>query len=138
LFYNHKVLFDYPKEEPKMTKRNIVHVEIPASDGKAAGAFYEKLFGWHIVHDDQFNYTMFDAHEGPGGGFSPINEHTSPGDVLVYVNSEDIEADLKAAVELGASIAMEKTEIPGTGWFGVFVDPTGNPIGLYTNMAPAA
>lgn len=117
-----------------MTKRNFVHVEIPATDGKAAGEFYEKLFGWHITHDEQFNYTMFDPQEGHGGGFSWINETTKPGDVLVYVNSEDIEADLNQAVALGGSIVQAKEEIPGTGWFGIFKDPTGNNIGLYTAM----
>lgn len=119
-----------------MTKRNIVHIEIPATDGKASGAFYEKLFGWHIMHDEQFNYTMFDPHEGPGGGFSWVNEHTKPGDVLIYINSEDIEADLKQAAALGGSILREKEEIPGTGWFGIFKDPVGNMIGLYTAMNP--
>ena len=119
-----------------MTKRNIVHVEIPTTDGKASGEFYGKLFGWHITHDEQFNYTMFDPHEGPGGGFSGITEYNQPGDVLVYVNSEDIEADLKAAVGLGGTILEEKMEIPGTGWFGIFKDPVGNKIGLYTAMNP--
>ena len=121
-----------------MTTRNIVHIEIPANDGKTAGAFYEKLFGWHIVHDETFNYTMWDAHEGPAGGFRPIGENVRPGEVLIYVNSEDVEADLKVAVGLGGEIAMEKTEIPGNGWFGIFKDPDGNFVGLYTAIQPAA
>jgi predicted enzyme related to lactoylglutathione lyase len=119
-----------------MTKRNIVHVEIPAVNGKAAGEFYEKLFGWHIMHDEQFDYTMFDAHEGPGGGFTALNEHNQPGDVMIYVNSDDIEADLKAAIALGGTVVGEKMEIPGQGWFGIFKDPTGNNIALYTAMNP--
>jgi predicted enzyme related to lactoylglutathione lyase len=31
---------------------------------------------------------------------------------------------------------MPKTEIPGFGWFGMFMDPTGNRVGLYTSMNP--
>lgn len=119
-----------------MIKRNIVHIEIPTKNGKASGEFYEKLFGWHIVHDEQMDYTMWDPHEGPGGGFSQVDENTKAGNVMIYVNSEDIEADLKKAVELGGSIVQEKMEIPSTGWFGMFTDPTGNTIALYTSMNP--
>jgi len=117
-----------------MNKRNIVHIEIPTQNGKESAEFYEKLFDWHIEHDEQMDYTMFDPHEGPGGGFSPLGENVNVGDILIYVNSDDIEADLKKAESLGGKILMEKSEIPNTGWFGVFQDPTGNPIGLYTSM----
>jgi uncharacterized protein len=117
-----------------MTKRNIVHIEIPTKNGKASGEFYEKLFGWHIERDEQMDYTMWDPHEGPGGGFSPVGENVKPGDVLIYVNSEDIETDLKRVAELGGTVLQEKMEIPTIGWFGIFKDPTGNMIALYTSM----
>jgi predicted enzyme related to lactoylglutathione lyase len=117
-----------------MTKRNIVHIEIPTKNGKESGEFYEKLFGWHIERDEQMDYTMWDPHEGPGGGFSPVGENVKPGDVLIYVNSEDIETDLKRVAELGGTVLQEKMEIPTIGWFGIFKDPTGNMIALYTSM----
>lgn len=71
----------------------------------------------------------------PHGGFNPP-DMSKPGQVLVYVDSEDIEADLKKAKSLGATIVREKTEIPNTGWFGIFKDPPGNQVGLYTDMHP--
>jgi predicted enzyme related to lactoylglutathione lyase len=117
-----------------MTKRNIVHIEIPTKNGKESGEFYEKLFGWHIERDEQMDYTMWDPHEGPGGGFSPVGENVKPGDVLIYVDSEDIETDLKRAADLGGTVLQEKMEIPTIGWFGIFKDPTGNMIALYTSM----
>ena len=119
-----------------MTKRNIVHIEIPTRNGKESGEFYEKLFGWHIEHVEEMDYTMWDSHEGSAGGFSQVDENVKPGDVIIYVNSEDIEADLKKAAELGGTILREKEEIPNTGWFGMFKDPTGNTIALYTSMNP--
>ena len=119
-----------------MTKRNIVHIEIPTENSKASGEFYEKLFGWHMEHVEEMDYTMWDPHEGPGGGFSQIDENVKPGDVIIYVNSEDIEADLKKVADLGGTILREKEEIPNTGWFGMFKDPTGNTIALYTSMNP--
>jgi len=117
-------------------KRNIVHIEIPTQNGKESGEFYEKLFGWHIERDEELDYTMFDPHHGPGGGFNPLSENVKAGEVLIYVNSEDIEADLKLAASLGGTIVMEKAEIPNIGWYGMFTDPTGNTIGLYTSMNP--
>ena len=119
-----------------MTKRSIVHIEIPTNNSKTSADFYQKLFGWHIEHVEEMNYTMWDPHEGPGGGFSPLGEHVKPGDVIIYVNSDDIEADLKKAAELGGAIVQEKMEIPTVGWWGVFKDPTGNSIALYTSMDP--
>ena len=40
-----------------MTKRNIVHVEIPTRNGKESAEFYKKLFGWHSEHFPEMNYT---------------------------------------------------------------------------------
>jgi predicted enzyme related to lactoylglutathione lyase len=119
-----------------MSKRNVVHIEIPTKNGKQSGEFYEKLFGWHIQRDEELDYTMFDPHDGPGGGFNPLGENTKVGEVLIYVNSDDIEADLKKAEELGGMVVMPKGEIPNIGWYGMFKDPTGNVIGLYTSMNP--
>jgi len=119
-----------------MTKRNIVHIEIPTSNAKESAEFYKNLFDWHIETFEELDYTMWDPHEGPGGGFSPLDENVQPGDVIIYVNSDDIEADLKKAESLGASVVFPKSEIPETGWYGMFKDPTGNIIALYTSMNP--
>ncbi len=89
-----------------------------------------------MEHVEEMDYTMWDPHEGPGGGFSQVDENVKPGDVIIYVNSDDIEADLKKAAELGGTVLREKEEIPNTGWFGMFKDPTGNTIALYTSMNP--
>ena len=119
-----------------MTKRNIVHIEIPAADSVKAGEFYQQLFGWKIETDTTMNYTMWAPAEGVGGGFSPLGEAVKPGDVLLHVDSDDIEADLKRIKELGGTILSEKTEIPGIGWFALFKDPTGNRLSLFTGMNP--
>ena len=119
-----------------MSKRNVVHIEIPAVDIKAAGEFYEGLFGWKLTHDETFNYMMWDPSEGPGGGFAEVTEEYPVGQLLVHIASEDIEADLKAVERLGGKVAKPKTEIPGIGWYAIFRDPTGNAMALYTSMNP--
>jgi uncharacterized protein len=123
-------------EESLMTKRNIVHIEIPAADVASAGTFYHDLFGWKIETDLKMNYTMWEPADGPGGGFSPLNEAVKPGDVLLYVDSDDIEADLLQVQALGGTILSGKTEIPTIGWFALFKDPTGNTLALYTSLNP--
>lgn len=119
-----------------MSKRNIVHVEIPAENVEAAGKFYQSLFGWKLQHDAELNYSMWESGDGTGGGFPAVSDESPAGHVLVYVDSDDIEADLRNAEKLGGKIVHPKTEIPQTGWFGMFQDPTGNVIGLYTSMNP--
>ena len=120
-----------------MSKRNVVHIEIPASDVAASRKFYEELFGWKMEHAAEFDYTMWSDGGGYGGGFNKVSEDTPAGEVLVYIDSEDIDADLKEVEKLGGTIVTPKMEIPGTGWFGVFKDPTGNKVALYTSQNPS-
>jgi predicted enzyme related to lactoylglutathione lyase len=119
-----------------MSKRNVVHVEIPAANVAAAGKFYQELLGWKITHDDKLNYSMWEAGDGSGGGFPEVSAEMPVGQVLVYIASDDIEADLKNVEKLGGTVIQPKMEIPGIGWFGVFKDPTGNTLALYTSMNP--
>ena len=116
-----------------MSKRNVVHVEIPAANVEGAGKFYEALFGWKLLHFPEMKYTMWEAEDGSGGGFPEVSAENPAGQVLVYIDSDDIEADLKKVEKLGGKVLYQKTEIPGTGWFGIFKDLTGNVLGLYTS-----
>lgn len=116
-----------------MSKRNVVHIEIPTSDVPGSSQFYERLFGWKMQHDAAFDYTMWADGGGSGGGFTRV-EGSNPNQVLVYIASDDIETDLQQAVRLGGSVVTPKTEIPGNGWFGLFKDPAGNTLALYTSL----
>lgn len=117
-----------------MSQHPIVHVEIPAENRAATAQFYSQLFGWKIDNSmDEYNYTMFDAEGGPGGGFPNLTDGYEAGHVLIFVGTDDIDESLAKAESLGGKVATPRTEIPGIGWFGVFEDPTGNSIGLYTD-----
>ena len=119
-----------------MSKRNVVHVEIPATDVQAAGTFYQKLFGWKLQHVPEMNYTMWEAGDGSGGGLPAVSDEAPAGHVIVYIHSDDIDADLKKVEQLGGKVIHPKSEIPQTGWYAFFEDPTGNVLGLYTSMNP--
>ncbi len=117
-----------------MSEHHIVHVEFSAQDLEAAGKFFSDLFDWEVVQMPETNYATFDSGDNVGGGFNPVSESNPVGTVIVYVGTDDIDASLAKAESLGAKIIMPKTEIPETGWFGLFSDPTGNVIGLYTSL----
>jgi len=117
----------------------IVHIEIPAQKAKEAGKFYGDLFDWKIESDPMYNYVQFQAEGGPGGGFVEVGQSSAPVDykpdsLLVYVSTDDIDATLARVESLGGKTLLPKTEIPHVGWWGVFSDPTGNRIGLFTGM----
>ena len=121
-----------------MSKRNVVHIEIPAANVQAAGKFYADLFGWKMEHVPEFNYTMWADGSGSGGGFNEVSAENPVGQVLVYIDSDDIDADLQKAEKLGGKVIRPKTEIPSTGWYGIFQDPTGNILAVYTSINPKA
>ncbi len=120
-----------------MSKRNIVHVEIPAANVESGAKFYGDLFGWKLQHMAEMNYTMWEAEDHTGGGFTEVSAENPAGQVLVYIDSDDIDVDLLNVVKLGGKVVRAKTEIPGMGWFGIFQDPTGNVLALFTSMKPA-
>ena len=116
-----------------MANRGITHIEIPATSRPELGQFYAELFGWEITPMEDMNYGLFKS-GNVAGGFPTVDEHFKPGDVILYIDSNDIEADLKAIEKKGGKILQARTEIPGFGWYGMFADPTGNRLGLYTGL----
>ncbi len=117
-----------------MSSHPIVHVDFSAKDQGVAGKFYAELFSWQIQHVPEMDYSMFTAGAGPGGGFSPVGEDNPPGQVIVFIGTDDIDATLAKAVSLGGKVLKPKDEIPNNGWLAIFEDPTGNKVGLYTSM----
>ena len=116
-----------------MSKNSIVHIEIPASDRLTAARFYSEVFGWEYQDMPEMSYTTFNT-GNVGGGYNPLGEQVKPGDVMVYVGSDDIEADLEQVEAQGGKTLVPKTEIPSVGWFAIFADPTGNALALFTEM----
>ena len=117
-----------------MSDHHVVHIEFSAQDRESTGKFYSDLFGWKIEHVPEMNYAMYDSGDNVGGGFNPVSDTNPAGTVIVYIGTDDIDASLAKAESLGAKTITPKTEIPNMGWFGLFSDPTGNMVGLYTAL----
>ncbi len=54
-----------------------------------------------------------------------------------YVAVESVDEYLKKATALGATITLQKTPIPGMGYFAQLIDPQGNPFALFQNEGAA-
>jgi uncharacterized protein len=108
----------------------IVHVEISTADRDAAAAFYEELLGWELTDYPAQNYSGFDTGRISGALNTMEDAIGGHNQVIVYVESEDISADLLKAERLGGEILVPRTAIPGVGWLGIFADPSGNTVGL--------
>lgn len=118
-----------------MTGRPIMHIDIPTPDRAATAHFYTSLFGWEM-HEDLQPYTWFSAANMSGGlpdleeGLAPVREILRAGDVVLYLPSEDIEADLQKIEALGGTILLPKTEAGEGHYIALFADPNGVRLGL--------
>jgi predicted enzyme related to lactoylglutathione lyase len=113
-----------------MSNHPIVHIELSTRDRVVDAGFYNKLFGWEFEQMPEMNYATFSAEGGPGGGLNPVNENYQAGSVVVYVETEDINATLAKVEQLGGKSLMPPQEIPDVGWIALFRDLTGNMVGL--------
>ena len=115
-----------------MANHPIVHIDIPAINGKESAEFYAKTFDWTLDHAPEFDYWQFAAEGGPGGGFMKAgNDGATINQLVVYIGTDDIEASLADVEANGGKTIQPRTDIPGIGWFAVFSDPVGNAVALY-------
>jgi uncharacterized protein len=112
----------------------VVHWELMSKDPAKVAAFYETLFDWKIQHMPEMNYRMVDTGgEGGinGGILKPDREGPWPGNMLFYVNVDDLAAYRKKVVAAGGKIHVEEQVVPGMGAFSLFTDPEGRMMGLW-------
>jgi predicted enzyme related to lactoylglutathione lyase len=118
----------------KMTKRDIVHIDIPAANRHTSAKFYADLFGWGVQHYEEMRYSTFQA-GNVNGGYPDLSENRKAGEVIVYIDSTDIAADLKKIEAAGGKVVLPKTDIPGWGSYALFNDPAGNTLALWTSAS---
>ena len=121
-------------------KNPVVHFEIQSQDPATLRAFYGELFDWQMDVHDAIDYSVIttkaqDDPDGINGGIMHMKEG-GPTALTFYVQVDDIEASLKRAVELGATVIVPVTTIPKTVTFALFADPQGNCIGMAASQIP--
>jgi predicted enzyme related to lactoylglutathione lyase len=118
-----------------MQHGDFTHIEIPADDPGRAKAFYEGVFGWQFPPEIPGfeGYHMFATpagEEAMGGAIGKRGE-MAPEKLRTYINVTSVDEALARVKEGGGSVVQEKMEVPGQGWFGVFVDTEGNELAVW-------
>jgi predicted enzyme related to lactoylglutathione lyase len=107
----------------------VCHFEIVSDDLWRSAEFYGKLFGWESQPWGE-QYMMFSIKDGIGGGFFKRQEGAA--DVALYILVDDIDAKLAEIVAEGCEVLVPKKLISeDIGYYALFKDPSGVPIGLF-------
>jgi uncharacterized protein len=114
--------------------------ELATPDPDKAGDFYSGLFGWGKNSQDMggMTYTSFINGDRPAGGmYKPTPEMGEmPPNWLVYFAVADADATATKAGELGATLLVPPSDIPGIGRFSVIQDPQGAVFGIIKLLNP--
>ena len=51
-----------------------------------------------------------------------------------YIGVDSVDRYVAKAMELGATVVVEKMEVPGMGFFAQLVDPQGNPFAVFEEV----
>jgi uncharacterized protein len=114
--------------------RPVVHWELMSKDPARVSDFYAKIFGWKIQHSPELNYRIVDtgSEAGINGGIvKPEREGPWPGNMLFYIDVDDLAAYRNKVVAAGGKIHVEQQKVPGMGKFSLFTDPEGRMMGLW-------
>ena len=120
-----------------MSKRNVVHIEIPAQNRESLARFYQNVFGWDFQHlTDPSPYTMGETGNKIGLGLPDLGNEYQPGNVIIYLDSDDIAADLRKIEAAGGKRLSEPFNVGEMGEMAFFSDPTGNRLALWKSLQP--
>jgi hypothetical protein len=115
--------------------------ELHTRDVEGAKAFYSALFGWTPADQDfgGMTYTIFNLGENGIGGMMPMPPGV-PEEVSAYWLALFTVADCDAAVaktqELGGSVTVAASDIPGVGRFAILTDPHRTMFGVIALAQP--
>ena len=109
---------------------HIVWFEVIGQDSAKLQAFYGELFNWKIDNESM-----------PGYGLTASEQTTMPGGVgsspgggswaTFYVQSDDIEASVARANQLGGSTLVPPNPLPSGDLLAMIKDPEGHIVGLF-------
>jgi predicted enzyme related to lactoylglutathione lyase len=107
--------------------------ELASPDHDASGRFYSDLFGWTVEPIEGMPMPYLTVKNSAGwnnGGIRPLMPPGTPPHWLVYFGTEDIDASVAKALELGGTQLMEPMDI-GAGKIAVVQDPQGAVFALF-------
>ena len=112
--------------------------EIFVNDFDKAKEFYSELFGWQFNKSNTlgnpFYWIIYTGEGSVSGGLMKKTEPQHTGSaVILYAETEDINATLNKAEQLGGKTIKEKTLInEKAGYYALFTDIDNNTMGLWS------
>ena len=107
------------------------YAELNTGDPKGAKAFYGALFDWKLqdMVVGKRSTTVCHVGEGAPGGIL----YSTDGNPrwITFIQVDDLPTKLAQAQKLGGKVKQGATQVPGYGWYGLVIDPTGAEVGLW-------
>ena len=122
-----------------------VWYDLMTGDPDGAKAFYPEVTGWGMeawedAPEGMPPYTMWTADDAPIGGVSHLPEEARAQGArphwLGYIETDDVDAVVERATELGAEVLTGPDDIPTVGRIVVLRDPQGAVISFFTPETP--
>jgi predicted enzyme related to lactoylglutathione lyase len=115
-----------------------VHLDLATDDMAGAKKFYKSVFDWKFKDVPQMKWSGIDVGKGVGGGIGEKQMPNQPTAWTAYVDVADVKKTIAKAKKAGATVIVPFMDM-GSGHLGVFVDPQGATIGVWTSVKkPAA
>jgi hypothetical protein len=114
----------------------VVHFEFATSDPAGEVRFFRSLFGWESQQWGDQDYWLVDTGKdevGINGAIMPLNTTDQPR-VVNTIGVENLDASIEKATAAGATVAVEKQEVPNVGWTAYMLSPTGILFGMIESM----
>ncbi|MGE5419708.1 MAG: VOC family protein [Chloroflexota bacterium] len=135
-----------------MKKKNpVVHFELPADDRKKLADFYSSAFGWNtnFLGEEMGNYVLVSTAETDdkgmikqmgaiNGGIFQKSQDNPVNCPSLVIAVDDIHEHIRIVNEAGGTVLGEPMDIPGTGTFVSFRDPSGNVCSILQPVMPAS
>jgi uncharacterized protein len=123
-----------PQGDPPVNEGVFVWDELLTTDVDEAKRFYGEVFGWtsRDMPMGDSTYTIFmRAGDVDVGGLMKRPDERIPPNWTTYIGTENVDATVKRANELGATTINGPMDIPGQGRFAIITDPTGAVFGAW-------
>lgn len=120
---------------------SVCWTELMSVDPARTQAFLSGLLGWRGQEEDMGTgspYRLQMLGEKQVAGLMQTPQPGMPSCCLCYLLTLDLAGSTQKARQLGATILMDATPIPGVGRFVLCLDPTGATFALFEPAAPAA
>ena len=123
-----------PAGDPPVNEGIFVWDELLTTDVEDAKRFYGEVFGWtsRDMPMGPSTYTIFmRAGDADVGGLMQRPDERIPPNWTTYIGTDDVDATVARANELGATTLNGPMDVPGQGRFAIITDPTGVVFGAW-------